>query len=245
MGARRPDAHPRAVRSSSARRASAAEPDRHDCARRTRSSAPCPAGPAPEHTAARGPRHPAPRQPRPDRLLPPGAFTTMTVLSAGLLSLLDENELDAVIEHEKAHATQRHDIVLMLFRAWRASCPGSPSPTAPTAKSGSSSRCSPTTAPAGASTTVPSPEPSSLSAPVDSLPSHRFQGTWTGTAPTEDARHRILRLEATPLPTGQKQQSSAQPLRSSPCPPSCCSPRPHQPVRLTTGANHAGCHGNI
>ncbi|MGL1831737.1 UNVERIFIED_CONTAM: M48 family metalloprotease, partial [Acinetobacter sp. HSTU-ASm16] len=53
----------------------------------------------------------------------PGAFTTMTVLSAGLLSLLDENELDAVIEHEKAHATQRHDIVLMLFRAWKASLP--------------------------------------------------------------------------------------------------------------------------
>ncbi|MFI7481904.1 M56 family metallopeptidase [Kocuria sp. M1R5S2] len=56
----------------------------------------------------------------------PGAFTTMTVLSSGLLSLLEEDELRAVIEHERAHASQRHDIVLVLFRAWRASLPWFP-----------------------------------------------------------------------------------------------------------------------
>ncbi len=32
----------------------------------------------------------------------------------------------AVIEHEKAHVTQRHDVVLVLFRAWYASLPWFP-----------------------------------------------------------------------------------------------------------------------
>lgn len=56
----------------------------------------------------------------------PGAFTPMTVLSVGLLSLLREDELRAVVEHERAHATQRHDVVLVLFRAWKASLPWFP-----------------------------------------------------------------------------------------------------------------------
>ncbi|MBX3100630.1 MAG: M56 family metallopeptidase [Salinibacterium sp.] len=56
----------------------------------------------------------------------PGALGSITVVSAGLVALLDEPEMRAVIEHERAHATQRHDIVLVLFRAWHASLPWFP-----------------------------------------------------------------------------------------------------------------------
>jgi Zn-dependent protease with chaperone function len=51
----------------------------------------------------------------------PGALTSITVLSAGLIQLLDEEELQAVIEHERAHVRLRHDIVLILFTAWKVS----------------------------------------------------------------------------------------------------------------------------
>jgi len=56
----------------------------------------------------------------------PGPFRSITVLSAGLVSLLDAGELEAVIEHERGHLSQRHDIVLILFRAWHASLPWFP-----------------------------------------------------------------------------------------------------------------------
>lgn len=56
----------------------------------------------------------------------PGALGSVTVVSAGLLELLDEAELLAVIEHELAHVSQRHDIVLVLFRAWHVSLPWFP-----------------------------------------------------------------------------------------------------------------------
>ena len=56
----------------------------------------------------------------------PGAVSSVTVVSAGLLELLDDVEVTAVIEHERAHVTQRHDIVLVLFRAWHASLPWFP-----------------------------------------------------------------------------------------------------------------------
>jgi Zn-dependent protease with chaperone function len=56
----------------------------------------------------------------------PGALSSITVVSAGLVELLDDSELVAVIEHEKAHVTQRHDVVLVLFRAWYASLPWFP-----------------------------------------------------------------------------------------------------------------------
>jgi Zn-dependent protease with chaperone function len=56
----------------------------------------------------------------------PGTLHSVTILSAGLMSLLDENELRAVIEHEKAHLSQRHYVVLMVFSAWRASLPWFP-----------------------------------------------------------------------------------------------------------------------
>ena len=56
----------------------------------------------------------------------PGALSSITAVSAGLVELLDDAEMRAVIEHEKAHVTQRHDIVLVLFRAWYASLPWFP-----------------------------------------------------------------------------------------------------------------------
>lgn len=56
----------------------------------------------------------------------PGTASSVTVVSAGLVELLDERELSAVMEHERAHLGQRHDVVLMLFRAWSASLPWFP-----------------------------------------------------------------------------------------------------------------------
>jgi Zn-dependent protease with chaperone function len=56
----------------------------------------------------------------------PGTTRSVTVLSAGLVSLLDEQQLQAVIAHERAHAYQRHHLVLLAFRAWRASLPWFP-----------------------------------------------------------------------------------------------------------------------
>jgi Zn-dependent protease with chaperone function len=56
----------------------------------------------------------------------PGALKSITVLTAGLIELLDENELRAVIEHERAHVRLRHDSVLILFTAWEASLPWLP-----------------------------------------------------------------------------------------------------------------------
>lgn len=56
----------------------------------------------------------------------PRTTHSVTVLSAGLLALLDEKQLRAVIAHEEAHASQRHHLVLLAFRAWRAALPWFP-----------------------------------------------------------------------------------------------------------------------
>jgi Zn-dependent protease with chaperone function len=56
----------------------------------------------------------------------PGSSRSITVLSAGLLGLLDERQLQAVIAHERAHIAQRHHVVLLAFRAWRSSLPWFP-----------------------------------------------------------------------------------------------------------------------
>lgn len=56
----------------------------------------------------------------------PGALSSVTVVSAGLIDLLDEPGMLAVIEHEKAHVRQRHDVVLVAFRAWYMSLPWFP-----------------------------------------------------------------------------------------------------------------------
>ena len=56
----------------------------------------------------------------------PGTVRSVTVLSAGLIELLDDAQLRGVIAHENAHAFQRHHLVLLAFRAWRASLPWFP-----------------------------------------------------------------------------------------------------------------------
>ncbi|MBY8871502.1 M56 family metallopeptidase [Micromonospora sp. PLK6-60] len=45
------------------------------------------------------------------------------VVSAGTLSLLDRAELAAVLTHERAHAQERHDLVLLPFTALRRALP--------------------------------------------------------------------------------------------------------------------------
>ncbi|MGR6317172.1 M56 family metallopeptidase [Micromonospora soli] len=45
------------------------------------------------------------------------------VVSAGTLSLLDRAELEAVLTHERAHAQERHDLVLLPFTALRRALP--------------------------------------------------------------------------------------------------------------------------
>lgn len=57
--------------------------------------------------------------------LPNGA-RSVTVLSQGLLDRLDPDELVAVIAHERAHVEQRHDLLLLAFRAWRSALPWFP-----------------------------------------------------------------------------------------------------------------------
>lgn len=56
----------------------------------------------------------------------PSAPGSLTVLSDGLLRLLGDDELGAVIAHERAHLRQHHHVVLMVFRAWRTALPWFP-----------------------------------------------------------------------------------------------------------------------
>lgn len=56
----------------------------------------------------------------------PQGFSSITVLSRGLLERLSADELAAVIAHERAHLAQRHDIVLVAFRAWHSALPWFP-----------------------------------------------------------------------------------------------------------------------
>jgi Zn-dependent protease with chaperone function len=56
----------------------------------------------------------------------PGAPRATTVLSAGLLELLSEDELAAVVAHERAHVTQHHHVLLVAFSAWRSALPWFP-----------------------------------------------------------------------------------------------------------------------
>ncbi len=56
----------------------------------------------------------------------PDRMRSVTVLSAGLMTLLDDRQLPAVIAHEQAHAYQRHHLVLLAFHAWRRSLPWFP-----------------------------------------------------------------------------------------------------------------------
>ncbi len=59
----------------------------------------------------------------------PGSPHPITVFSAGLVQLLDDVQLRAVIQHEKAHLVQHHYVVLMAFDAWHRSLPWFPTAT--------------------------------------------------------------------------------------------------------------------
>ncbi|MFB9796855.1 M56 family metallopeptidase [Arthrobacter citreus] len=56
----------------------------------------------------------------------PGGARSVTVLSDGLLEMLSDDELSAVLIHEKAHLSQRHHLLLWAFAAWRAALPWLP-----------------------------------------------------------------------------------------------------------------------
>lgn len=56
----------------------------------------------------------------------PRGIGSVTVLSQGLLDGLDPDELDAVIAHERAHVEQRHEVLLVAFKAWRDALPWFP-----------------------------------------------------------------------------------------------------------------------
>lgn len=56
----------------------------------------------------------------------PRGVGSVTVLSRGLFDALDDDELAAVIAHERAHVEQRHEVLLVAFRAWRSALPWFP-----------------------------------------------------------------------------------------------------------------------
>ncbi|MCU1446248.1 M56 family metallopeptidase [Cryobacterium sp.] len=48
----------------------------------------------------------------------PGGTRSATVLSRGLLRLLDTDQLRGVVAHERAHLRQQHHVVLLAFKSW-------------------------------------------------------------------------------------------------------------------------------
>ena len=56
----------------------------------------------------------------------PGATRSATVLSRGLLRLLDADQLRAVVAHERAHLRQQHHLVLLAFKSWHSALPWFP-----------------------------------------------------------------------------------------------------------------------
>ena len=56
----------------------------------------------------------------------PGGARSVTVLSDGLMSALEPDELRAVLSHENAHLSQRHHLLLWAFAAWRQALPWLP-----------------------------------------------------------------------------------------------------------------------
>lgn len=56
----------------------------------------------------------------------PGGARSVTVLSDGLMAALEPDELRAVLSHENAHLSQRHDLLLWVFAAWRQALPWLP-----------------------------------------------------------------------------------------------------------------------
>lgn len=66
------------------------------------------------------------KHPAPVAYCLPGGARSVTVLSDGLMGLLSEEELGAVLRHERAHLNQRHHLLLWAFAAWRSALPWLP-----------------------------------------------------------------------------------------------------------------------
>lgn len=88
--------------------------------RRHRSAVELLSAPLPEQPRTRVLDHPTPIA-----YCVPGVHT-VTVLSGGLIELLEPAELDAVIAHERTHLRQFHHLVLLAFRAWHSALPWFP-----------------------------------------------------------------------------------------------------------------------
>ena len=56
----------------------------------------------------------------------PAINQPLTVVSQGLLEELTSEELAAVLAHESAHLTQRHDLLRLAFEAWHKAAPWFP-----------------------------------------------------------------------------------------------------------------------
>lgn len=56
----------------------------------------------------------------------PGGAQSATVLSNGLLRILDASQLQGVIAHERAHLQQKHHLVLLAFKSWHSALPWFP-----------------------------------------------------------------------------------------------------------------------
>ncbi|MFE5671447.1 M56 family metallopeptidase [Agromyces sp. NPDC056523] len=78
------------------------------------------ADPAADGSGARVLSHPIPLA-----YCVPG-LRTVTVVTEGLVDLLDADELRAVLAHERAHLDQFHHLVLLAFRAWHEALPWFP-----------------------------------------------------------------------------------------------------------------------
>ncbi|MHA7238978.1 M56 family metallopeptidase [Arthrobacter sp. TMS1-12-1] len=66
------------------------------------------------------------KHPTPVAYCLPGGARSVTVMSDGLMDLLSQAELDAVLTHESAHLHQRHHLLLWAFAAWRSALPWLP-----------------------------------------------------------------------------------------------------------------------
>jgi Zn-dependent protease with chaperone function len=55
----------------------------------------------------------------------PGSHARV-VLTRGVVDLLDDDELEAVLAHERAHVAERHDLVMLPFSAWATALPWIP-----------------------------------------------------------------------------------------------------------------------
>jgi len=56
----------------------------------------------------------------------PAINSPITVVSTGLLNQLSSKQLAAVLAHESAHLTQRHDLLRLAFQAWHKASPWLP-----------------------------------------------------------------------------------------------------------------------